>query len=59
MNNLSFPGYSLSKTFGYDKERVYIYTDGEHQIFAYGVMDHELGLVFITVSEPAKIGNAP
>lgn len=52
-------GYILSKIFTHRSERVYIYTDGANYIFAYGLIDNEMGQMWHTLSEPAKIGNAP
>lgn len=59
------PGtFSLSRTFKYAQTRrtnevVYIYTDGDNYIFAFGVIDDtDDEITWITISDPAKIGNA-
>ena len=52
-------GYILSTTFNYHKEVVHIYTDGEHLIFAFGNVQPEGDVIWLTVSAPARIGNAP
>lgn len=52
-------GYSLSKTYNYLKEVVHIYTDGEHYIFASGEAQPEGDVLWLTISAPARIGNAP
>lgn len=51
--------YILSKIFSYERTFVEIYTDGASYIFAYGGVDTELGRYYVTISEPARIGNAP
>lgn len=52
-------GFSLSKTYSYAKEVVHIYTDGDHYIFASGVLEPDGTVLWLTISAPARIGNAP
>ena len=55
--------YNLSKSYRYGKEILYVFTDGENYIFSSGILEDEgtmdARIVWITVSEPTKIGNAP
>lgn len=51
--------YILSKTYSYRTEVVHIYTDGENYIFASGEVQPEGDVLWLTISEPARIGNAP
>jgi hypothetical protein len=55
--------YNLSRSFRYGDEVVYIFTDGEHYIFAEGIVFNEnimdAKIDWSTVSEPVKIGNSP